>query len=168
MAARTGRTNGATTRTTPIRLVSEGPSGGDPTALEPPAEVMTVPSRPAPSSSRRGCRSACRGWSTAARATPAPPPRPSRGTGSPAAPGRSPRATVWPAGPGGAGRRSARGLGGNVGRVAEAFQHGADTGLGLGGERGPGGGDVLADLVEQLLAAVGRQVAGLALQVLEM
>jgi hypothetical protein len=51
------------------------------------------------------------------------------------------------------------GLGGDVGRVAEAFQHGADTGLGLGGERGPGGGDVLADLVEQLLAAVGRQVA---------
>ncbi len=59
------------------------------------------------------------------------------------------------------------GLGGDVGRVAEAFQHGADAGLGLGIELGPGGGDVLADLVQELLAAVGGQVVELGLQLLE-
>ena len=70
--------------------------------------------------------------------------------------------------PAGAGRRRARGPRRRwLGRVAEAFQHGADAGPGLGVERGPGGGDVLADLVEQLLAAAGRQVAELGLQVLE-
>ena len=59
------------------------------------------------------------------------------------------------------------GLGGDVGRVAEAFQQGADAGLGLGIELGPGGGDVLADLVQELLAAVGGQVVELGLQLLE-
>ena len=59
------------------------------------------------------------------------------------------------------------GLGGDVGRVAEALQHGADSGLGLGVELGPAGGDVLADLVEELLASVGGQVTEGCLQVLE-
>ena len=59
------------------------------------------------------------------------------------------------------------GLGGDVGRVAEALQHGADSGLGLGIELGPAGGDVLADLVEELLASVGGQVTEGCLQVLE-
>ena len=59
------------------------------------------------------------------------------------------------------------GLGGDLGRVAEAFQHGADAGLGLGVEGGPGGGDVLADPSSRLLAAVARQVVELALQLLE-
>ena len=49
------------------------------------------------------------------------------------------------------------GLGGDVGRVAEALQHSADGGFGLGVQSGPGGGDVLGDLVQDLAPAVGGQ-----------
>jgi hypothetical protein len=52
-------------------------------------------------------------------------------------------------------------------RVAEALEHGADAGFGLGVEGGAGGADVLADLVQDLPPAVGGQVPQRGLQVLE-
>jgi hypothetical protein len=44
---------------------------------------------------------------------------------------------------------------------------GEDAGLGLGVEVGPGGGDVLLHLVQELLATVGGQVAELGFEMLE-
>jgi hypothetical protein len=56
-------------------------------------------------------------------------------------------------------------LGGDVGGIAQALQHVADGRFGLGIQGGAGGGDVLADLVQDLAAAVGGQALQLGLEV---
>ena len=168
MAAATGRTNGTTNTTTASTLVSVGPSGSDPTAVDPPADVMMPPSPAAtqlsPPMVPTSLSPVVQSRDSHTRTTPTTQPR--NGITS------RTRAAISRRGVAGrVGRRrdagALAGLGGDVGRVAEAFQQGADAGLGLGIELGPGGGDVLADLVQELLAAVGGQVVELGLQLLE-
>src|SRR4029453_11624467 len=169
MAAASGTTNGATTRMTSSGLGPVVATSTPSCPMGPSARpAMTVPRPPrtqlspptVPTSLSRGGQSRDSQTSTAPRT------QPRNGITSRTMVVISSHGVAGLAGWAWTPERSRASAAMSAGSPRRSSK-GEDAGLGLGVEVGPGGGDVLLHLVQELLATVGGQVAELGFEMLE-